>query len=113
MEETTEGEGRLLKARRVYATGLLAIALTKTEVCVEAVRSGFAVHMAQVRRATAPCCTASQPPFHPVMSPAVTNRAALSRLLNHVGSACRTLHTLQLTSRPECSPHTQTSPGTW
>lgn len=31
----------------MYATGLFAIALTKTEVCVEAVRSGVAVHMAQ------------------------------------------------------------------
>jgi hypothetical protein len=41
-------ESRLLEARRTYATGLLAIALTRTEVCDEAVRSGTVAQMVQV-----------------------------------------------------------------
>ncbi len=50
MDGASESDTYLLEARRVYASGLLAIALTKAEVCVEAVRSGIAVHMAQARR---------------------------------------------------------------
>lgn len=46
--EHTDEESLLLEARRTYATGLLAIALTRTEVCDEAVRSGTVAQMVQV-----------------------------------------------------------------
>ena len=39
----------LLEARRVYATGLLAISLAANEACAEAVRNGMAVELAKVR----------------------------------------------------------------
>jgi hypothetical protein len=39
----------LLEARRVYATGLLAIGLAANEACAEAVRNGMAVELAKVR----------------------------------------------------------------
>lgn len=38
----------LLEARRVYATGLLAIGLAANEACAEAVRNGMAVELAKV-----------------------------------------------------------------
>lgn len=46
--EQIEEESCLLETRRTYATGLLAIALTRTEVCDEAVRSGIVARMVQV-----------------------------------------------------------------
>ncbi|BDA44800.1 probable DDB1- and CUL4-associated factor 1 at C-terminar half [Coccomyxa sp. Obi] len=45
--ERPDEESCLLEARRTYATGLLAIALTRTEVCDEAVRSGTVARMVQ------------------------------------------------------------------
>ena len=39
---------RLLEARRVYATGLLAIGLAANDACAEAVRNGMAVELAKV-----------------------------------------------------------------
>ena len=39
----------LLEARRVYATGLLAIGLAANEACAEAVRNGMAVELAKVK----------------------------------------------------------------
>lgn len=39
---------KLLEARRVYATGLLAIGLAANDACAEAVRNGMAVELAKV-----------------------------------------------------------------
>ena len=41
---------KLLEARRVYATGLLAIGLAASDACAEAVRNGMAVELAKVWR---------------------------------------------------------------